>query len=180
MVKTNHIRKSLHLCIDQLGCVLKAQGDLAGAQEKLEASLAMEYELHGKDKPHPDIAAILHALGGVLEAQGDLAGAQEKLENSLAMKYELHGKDKPHPDIAATLHALRGVLSRTQTKGEILRGARLYFQAVRMFREHYASTPNARIAAQGLCMVINRIEKKDRPGPNKTCLLVPLWFWHEA
>ncbi|WP_437311698.1 tetratricopeptide repeat protein [Sorangium sp. So ce388] len=98
------VAASLH----ELGGVLRAQGDLAGAREALERSLAIEAKVHGTEE-HPSVAASLHALGGVLKAQGDLAGAREALERSLAIEAKVHGTEE-HPSVAASLHELGSVL----------------------------------------------------------------------
>ena len=72
------VAASLH----ELAGVLKAQGDLQGARERLERSLEIKARVHGTEE-HPDVAASLHELAGVLQAQGDLQGARERLERSL-------------------------------------------------------------------------------------------------
>ncbi|MCC6552280.1 MAG: tetratricopeptide repeat protein, partial [Polyangiaceae bacterium] len=59
------VAASLH----ELAGVLTAQGDLAGARERLERSLRIKATVFGTEE-HPDVAASLHSLAGVL--QGDL------------------------------------------------------------------------------------------------------------
>ncbi|WP_437339154.1 tetratricopeptide repeat protein [Sorangium sp. So ce394] len=94
--------------LNELGGVLRAQGDFAGARKALERSLAIQAKVHGTEE-HPSVAASLHELGGVLRAQGDLAGARKALERSLAIQAEVHGTEE-HPSVTASLHALGGVL----------------------------------------------------------------------
>ncbi|KYF87988.1 hypothetical protein BE20_02825 [Sorangium cellulosum] len=64
------VAASLH----ELGTVLRAQGDLVGAHQTLERSLAIKTNVHGTEE-HPEVAASLHELGGVLMEQGDLGSA---------------------------------------------------------------------------------------------------------
>ncbi|WP_437728926.1 tetratricopeptide repeat protein [Sorangium sp. So ce861] len=98
------VAASLH----ELGGVLRAQGDLAGARKALERSLAIKAKVHGTEE-HPDVAASVHELGGVLRAQGDLTGARKALERSLDIEHRVRGTEE-HPAVAASLHALGGVL----------------------------------------------------------------------
>ncbi|MEN0068478.1 MAG: tetratricopeptide repeat protein, partial [Myxococcota bacterium] len=87
-----------------LGGARREAGELEGAQQALEQSLAMDRRLYGTDD-HPGVSATLHALAGVLQAQGDLSGARDHLVQSLAMDRRLYGTDD-HPGVSATLHAL--------------------------------------------------------------------------
>jgi tetratricopeptide (TPR) repeat protein len=128
------VAASLHA----LAGVLQDQGDLAGAREKLERSLAIQARVFETEN-RPSVAASLHALAGVLESQGDLAGAQERLERSLAIKERLFGTED-HPFVAASLHALAGVL---ESQGDLV-GARENLERVLEIeakvygtREHY-------------------------------------------
>ena len=88
--------------------VLHAQGDLAGARQRLERSLEIEAKVHGTEE-HPSVAASLHELARVLHAQGDLAGARQRLERSLEIQAKVHGTEE-HPEVAASLHELARVL----------------------------------------------------------------------
>ena len=102
--ESSDIAASLH----SLAGVLKAQGDLAGARQRLERSLEIKARVFGTED-HPDVAASLHSLAGVLKAQGDLAGARQRLERSLEISARVFGTED-HPDVAASLHELAGVL----------------------------------------------------------------------
>ncbi len=95
---------SLH----ELGTVLDAMGDIAGAKKSLERALAIQAKVHGTED-HPGVAASLHALGAVLHGMGDLAGAKKSLERSLAIQAKVHGTED-HPAVAASLQALGAVL----------------------------------------------------------------------
>ena len=50
--------------LNNVACVMRAQGDFAGAHKLYEESLAMRRELHGA-APHPDVARMLHDLGAL-------------------------------------------------------------------------------------------------------------------
>ncbi|WP_164012637.1 tetratricopeptide repeat protein [Pyxidicoccus trucidator] len=132
------VAASLHA----LAGVLKAQGDLAGARERLERTLRILARLYGTEE-HPDVAASLHALAVVLQVQGDLAGARERLERALRIKARLHGTEE-HSDVAASLHALAGVL---QAQGD-LAGARERLEHVlRILARLYGTEEHPDVAA---------------------------------
>ena len=65
--------------LHEIGGVLHAQGDLAGARTSLERSLAISVKVLGTEEHH-HVAASLHELGRVLQAQGDAVGARKALE----------------------------------------------------------------------------------------------------
>ncbi len=80
------VATSLH----ELAGVLQAQGDLSGARERLERSLAIKSSVFGTEE-HPEVAASLHSLAVVLQAQGDLSGAREMLERVLEIEEHIYG-----------------------------------------------------------------------------------------
>jgi tetratricopeptide (TPR) repeat protein len=88
--------------------MLLAQGDLAGARERIERALGILVKVYGTDE-HPDVAASLRALARVLREQGDLSGARERLERALRIQVKVYGTDE-HPDVAASLRELARVL----------------------------------------------------------------------
>jgi CHAT domain-containing protein/tetratricopeptide (TPR) repeat protein len=106
--------------LNNLGALLQAMGDLAGARPHYERALAIHRRVLGED--HPDIAASLNHLGLLLQAMGDLAGARPYYERALAIRRQALGED--HPDTAQSLNNL-GVL--LQATGD-LAGARPYFE----------------------------------------------------
>jgi tetratricopeptide (TPR) repeat protein len=81
---------------NNLGGVLQALGDLAGAQGAFERALAIWQEVYGEE--HPRVATGTNNLGSVLQAQGDLAGARAAYERAL---YILECSQLPpeHPNI---------------------------------------------------------------------------------
>ncbi|HKI03611.1 MAG TPA: tetratricopeptide repeat protein [Thermoanaerobaculia bacterium] len=95
---------SLH----ELASVLRAEGDLDGARQKLEHSLQILVQVFGTEI-NRDVAGSFHSLAGVLQLQGDLDGARRNLERSLQILAQVFGTEI-HPDVAASLHELAGVL----------------------------------------------------------------------
>ena len=106
--------------LNNLGYLLNAQGDPAGARPYLERALAIREKALGPD--HPDTATSLNNLGGLLDTQGDLAGARPYYERALAIREKALGPD--HPDTATSLNNL-GYLLHAQ--GDFA-GARPYYE----------------------------------------------------
>ena len=81
--------------VNNLGSVLYAQGDLAGARGCCERALGIWRVAYGED--HPQVATAHNNLGMVLQDQGDLAGARGCFERALGIfeKFLPEG----HPDI---------------------------------------------------------------------------------
>ena len=102
--------------LNNLGAVLRAQGDLEGARGYYERALAIREKALGAD--HPDVATSLNNLGALAYAQGDLEGARGYLERAqgdlegargyheraLAIWEKALGAD--HPDVATSLNNL--------------------------------------------------------------------------
>jgi tetratricopeptide (TPR) repeat protein len=82
---------------NQLGDLLQAQGDLAGAQQRYEASLRISDALATRDPDNAgwqrDLSVSFEKLGDLLQAQGDLAGAQQRYEASLRIRDALATRD---------------------------------------------------------------------------------------
>jgi tetratricopeptide (TPR) repeat protein len=68
---------------NNLGYLLRAQGDLAGARPYYERALAIREQVLGPT--HSDTALSLNNLGALLDSQGDLAGARPYYERALAI-----------------------------------------------------------------------------------------------
>ena len=75
--------------LNNLGALLKLQGDFAGARSYYQRALAICQKALGPD--HPDTARSLNNLGALLRAQGDLAGAQPYYERALAINEKALG-----------------------------------------------------------------------------------------
>jgi CHAT domain-containing protein/tetratricopeptide (TPR) repeat protein len=69
--------------LGNLGLVLQATGDLAGARPYLERALAVLCRVFGQNDP--DTAGAMNNLGMLLKDGGDLAGARQYLEQALAV-----------------------------------------------------------------------------------------------
>src|SRR5262245_52388225 len=95
--------------LTNLGGLLKAQGDYAGAQAYLEQALAIFQKVRGAR--HPDTATSLNNLGALLKTQGDYAGAQAYFEQALSIFQKALGAQ--HPVTAVSLNNL-GALLKTQ------------------------------------------------------------------
>jgi Tfp pilus assembly protein PilF len=89
--------------LNNVGAVLRAQGDYAGARDYYERALAIRERVLGAE--HPDTATSLNNLGYVLQDQGDYAGARGYLERALAIFEQRLGPDHP------TTHTVRNNLA---------------------------------------------------------------------
>jgi tetratricopeptide (TPR) repeat protein len=92
--------------LNNLGLLLWAQGDLAGARPLHERALAIREKVLGPE--HPDTANSLNNLALLLRAQGDLAGARPLHERALAILEKVDGPE--HPNMASCLDNLGGLL----------------------------------------------------------------------
>ncbi len=85
------------VALNELGDVLVAQGDLAGARGLYQESLAIGQRLSAADpssaERQRDVSVSLNKLGDVLVAQGDLAGARGLYQESLAIRQRLAAAD---------------------------------------------------------------------------------------
>jgi tetratricopeptide (TPR) repeat protein len=93
--------------LNDLGLMLRDQGDYDQSEKLLEESLAMERRLLG-DK-HSDLALALNNLALVQQRKGELATAESTYRQALAMQRQLLGD--VHPDVAITLGNLAIVLN---------------------------------------------------------------------
>jgi tetratricopeptide (TPR) repeat protein len=113
--------------LNNLGGLLRVQGDLAEAQPYYERALEIWEKALGPD--HPSTAASLNNLGGLLQAQGDLPGARPYYERALAIREKVLGPD--HPDTARTVNNI-GTLLQAQND---LASARPYYERALAIRE---------------------------------------------
>jgi tetratricopeptide (TPR) repeat protein len=98
--------------LNDLGLMLRDQGDYDQAERLLQESLAMYRRLLG-DR-HPNLGYALNNLGLVQHIKGDFAEAEATYRQALGMQRELLGE--VHPDTALTLSNLAFVLN---DKGDI-------------------------------------------------------------
>jgi tetratricopeptide (TPR) repeat protein len=94
------------IAVNNLGSVLQALGDLAGAKACYERALRIDEAAFGPD--HPNVARDVNNLGGVLQALGDLAGARECFQRALRIDEAAFGPD--HPNVARDVNNLGSVL----------------------------------------------------------------------
>ena len=85
---------------NNLGNVLKDQGDLQGAKELYEKALKIKIACLGTEN-HTDVAMSYSNLGLVLKAQGDLKGAKEFYEKALKINIACYGTEN-HTDVATS------------------------------------------------------------------------------
>jgi tetratricopeptide (TPR) repeat protein len=82
------------MVLNNLGLVLRALGDLAGAKAHFERALAIDEAAYGPN--HPQVAIWLNNLGRVLQDLGDLEGARAHFARALAILRQFLGEDHPH------------------------------------------------------------------------------------
>jgi tetratricopeptide (TPR) repeat protein len=92
--------------LNDLGLLLRFQGDYNGSEQLLREAMAMYRRLFG-DK-HKELAISLENLALVLQLKGDLEGANSTFRQALSMQRELLGN--VHPDVAISLHNLAWVM----------------------------------------------------------------------
>ncbi|HEV2992556.1 MAG TPA: tetratricopeptide repeat protein, partial [Candidatus Angelobacter sp.] len=81
---------------NNIGQILKEQGDLAGALEYSQRALQIDEQVYGPD--HPSVARDANNIGTILKEQGDLAGALEYIRRALKIGEKVYGPD--HPSVA--------------------------------------------------------------------------------
>jgi tetratricopeptide (TPR) repeat protein len=79
--------------LNNLGIVLRALGNLAGARRNYEQALKIDEAFYGLD--HPSVAIDVNNLGRVLHDLGDLARAQVNFERALKIFKNVFGNDHP-------------------------------------------------------------------------------------
>jgi tetratricopeptide (TPR) repeat protein len=95
------------LSLNNLGTLLRAQGDYVAARPYYEQALAIRRKVLGEQ--HADTAHSLNSLGVLIQDQGDYAAARPYYEQALAVRKKLLGEQ--HPDTARSLNSLGFLLS---------------------------------------------------------------------
>jgi tetratricopeptide (TPR) repeat protein len=113
--------------LNNLGFLLRLQGDLRGATPLLKRALAIREKVHGPDDPVT--AESLSNLGLLLQAENDLPGARPLLERALAIREKKLPPE--HPDTARSLHNFARLL---HAQGD-LAGARPLLERALAIRE---------------------------------------------
>jgi tetratricopeptide (TPR) repeat protein len=80
--------------VNNIGLILKAQGDLAGALKYYRRALKIDEQVYGPD--HAEVATLANNIGLILKEQGDLAGSLEYTRRALKIDQQLYGPDHPH------------------------------------------------------------------------------------
>jgi len=117
----------------QVGIVLEAQGDLAGALQEYRASLAIVERLASSDPSNTGwqrdlslsyntVRYVLEAQGDVLEAQGDLTGAMQEYRAALAIAERLASSDPSNTQWQQNLSRIRGKVDSHPTTTTIATG----------------------------------------------------------
>lgn len=105
---------------NNLGSLLRDQGDLEGARPLFDRSLAIAEKALGPEHPHT--AVYLNNLASLLRVKRDLEGARPLYERALAIREKISGPE--HPETATCLNNLGLVL---QDQGD-LTAARLLLE----------------------------------------------------
>jgi tetratricopeptide (TPR) repeat protein len=117
--------------LNNVGSVLKAQGEYEEALKHFRQALAMDQALYPKDKfkhGHPLLALSLNNVGSVLQDQGEYEEALKHYRQALAMRQALYPKDKfkrGHPLLASSLTNVGGGLQARGEHEEALKHFRL-------------------------------------------------------
>src|SRR5436309_2521973 len=136
----------------EVGDVLLASGDLAGASARFESNLKILERLARANPDNAeaqrDFSMSLTKLGAMLDASGDLAGARARFEVSLKINERLAESNpssaQAQRDFSVSLNKLGDVLDAS---GD-LAGGRARFESSLKIREHLAELDPSSAAAQ--------------------------------
>ena len=98
--------------ISNLGEMLRAQGDLAGARKLHEEALSIRRRVLGPE--HSDTLTSMNNLALTLEAQGELAEARRLQAETLAGRRRVLGPDHP-----STLRSMGNLASTLRAQGDL-------------------------------------------------------------
>ena len=139
---------------NNIGQILKAQGDLAGALEYTRRALAIDEKVYGPD--HPKVAIRANNIGQILQAQGDLAGALEYTRRALAIDEKVYGPD--HPEVATDASNIGQIL---QAQGDLAGALEYTRRALRIFWATYGpENPQTKIVARNLAAIEKALKAK--------------------
>ncbi len=150
LVKNTHglDHPSVATIVSNIGLLLEAQGDLAGALEYIQRALQIDEKVYGPD--HPNVAIDVSNIGAVVKVQGDLAGALEYIQRALQIDEKVYGLD--HPNVAIRANNIGTIL---KAQGN-LAGALEYTQrAIRIDERVYGPNhPNVAIRANNIGQIL--------------------------
>jgi tetratricopeptide (TPR) repeat protein len=125
--------------LNNLGRLLRDQGDLAGARPLFERALVIREKVLGPEHHHT--AASLNNLASLRQAQGNLLDVQPLYERALATRENVFGPD--HPRTAAALNNIARLL---RDQGEFSR-AQPFSERALAIREKVLGPEHPRTAA---------------------------------
>jgi tetratricopeptide (TPR) repeat protein len=132
---------------NNIGQILLAQGDLAGALEYTSRALKVDEKIYGPD--HPEVAIFANNIGQILQTQGDLAGALEYAQRALKIGERINGPD--HPNIAIRANNIGAIL---QAQGDLTGALEYARRAVRIWLATYGPDHlDTKIAARNLRLI---------------------------
>ena len=94
--------------INQLGRLLRDQGDLDGAEALFREAMPMEARRETLGDKHPSTLTSINNLGSLLDAKGDLDGAEALYREALEARRETLGD--LHPDTLDSISNLGALL----------------------------------------------------------------------
>ncbi len=150
-------RRDLSICYNKVGGIRRARGDLAGALEYYEKSLAIFEALAaetGTVLARRDLSICYEKVGDIRQARGDLSGALESYEKSLAIAEALTAE-------TGTVEVRRDLSICYERVGRIweargdLSGALEYYEKSLTIREALAAETGTVEARRGLSVSYN-------------------------
>ena len=131
-----------------LATILKARGDLAGAEELTRRALAIGEAVYGPE--HPQVAIYASNLATILQARGDLAGAEDLTRRALAIDEAVYGPE--HPTVAISASNLGQIL---QDRGDLAGAEDLTRRALAIDEAVYGPEhPSVAIRANNLGQIL--------------------------
>jgi len=134
--------------VNNLGTVLKDQGDLQEARKCFERAIKIGEKVYGKD--HPEMATFVNNIGGVLKDSGDLQEARKCFERAIKIGEKVYGKD--HHNVATIVNNLGLVL---QDLGDLQEARKCIERALEIDEKVYGKDhPNVALDVNNLGSVL--------------------------
>jgi tetratricopeptide (TPR) repeat protein len=90
---------TLAIVANNIGAILRDQGDLAGALEYIQRALKIDEKIYGPD--HPNVAVDANNIGEILRNCGEFEEALKYTERALHIAEKLYGPNHPYVSIYA-------------------------------------------------------------------------------
>jgi len=97
---------------NDLGLILKAEGDLDGAVSYIQRALRIDEKVYGPE--HRKVADLANNIGIILKKKGDLDGALRYIQQALKIDEKIDGPE--HPEVATLANNIGAIL---QDKGDL-------------------------------------------------------------